>query len=65
MGSEVRVGALIGVICAAIGSAGYYLTTPDVARALLVGAIGLAVSLVIFVIMSITGRGEQEQDDEL
>ncbi|AYD90598.1 hypothetical protein D4740_03085 [Actinomyces sp. 2119] len=62
MGSEVRRGALIGVTCAAIGSAGYYLTTPDIVGALFVGVIGLAISVVIFVIMSIVGRGRH--DDE-
>lgn len=51
-----KQGLLIGVVCATIGGLGYYITDPDVFKALFVGGVGLAVSLSIFLVMKFAGK---------
>ena len=62
MHSEVKRGVLIGVVCALIGGLGYYITDPDVLKALFVGGIGLVVGLLIFVIMKFAGGRESARE---
>lgn len=62
MQSEVKRGVLIGVACALIGGLGYYVTDPDILKALFVGGIGLVVSLLIFVIMKFAGGQDSARE---
>lgn len=65
MNSDVKRGSLVGVACATIDGLGYYITDPDVFKALFVGGVGLAVSLSIFLVMKFAGkRDEQDSAQE-
>lgn len=50
------------MVCALIGGLGYYITDPNVLKALFVGGIGLVVSLLIFVIMKFAGGRDSARE---